>query len=68
MYGIGYWLRRHAELHPRRPALIAPERRYSYAELNQEANRAAHALMAVSYTHLTLPTNKRCRSRWSPYH
>ena len=22
----------------------------------------------VSYTHLTLPTNKRCRSRWSPYH
>ncbi|MBK9711458.1 MAG: long-chain fatty acid--CoA ligase [Kouleothrix sp.] len=47
MYGIGYWLRRHAELHPRRPALIAPERRYSYAELNQEANRAAHALMAI---------------------
>ena len=47
MYGIGYWLRRHAELHPRRPALIAPERRYSYADLNQEANRAAHALMAL---------------------
>ena len=24
---------------------------------------------AVSYTHLTLPTNsKMCRSRWSPYH
>ena len=24
---------------------------------------------AVSYTHLTLPTNKAvCRSRWSPYH
>ena len=23
---------------------------------------------AVSYTHLTLPTNRRCRSRWSPYH
>ena len=24
---------------------------------------------AVSYTHLTLPTNIiRCRSRWSPYH
>ena len=22
----------------------------------------------VSYTHLTLPTNRRCRSRWSPYH
>ena len=26
-------------------------------------------LVAVSYTHLTLPTNIiRCRSRWSPYH
>ena len=25
-------------------------------------------LKAVSYTHLTLPTNRRCRSRWSPYH
>ena len=25
--------------------------------------------IAVSYTHLTLPTTKRwCRSRWSPYH
>ena len=23
---------------------------------------------AVSYTHLTLPTRLRCRSRWSPYH
>ena len=27
------------------------------------------AVVAVSYTHLTLPTNiSRCRSRWSPYH
>ena len=25
-------------------------------------------LDAVSYTHLTLPTKARCRSRWSPYH
>ena len=25
--------------------------------------------LAVSYTHLTLPTTaRRCRSRWSPYH
>ena len=23
---------------------------------------------AVSYTHLTLPTKRKCRSRWSPYH
>ena len=29
---------------------------------------AVHSWIAVSYTHLTLPTNKRCRSRWSPYH
>ena len=25
-------------------------------------------IIAVSYTHLTLPTNRECRSRWSPYH
>ena len=26
-------------------------------------------IVAVSYTHLTLPTTRlRCRSRWSPYH
>ena len=28
----------------------------------------AFRVLAVSYTHLTLPTNSRCRSRWSPYH
>ena len=26
------------------------------------------AIYAVSYTHLTLPTKRMCRSRWSPYH
>ena len=26
------------------------------------------SIKAVSYTHLTLPTNAVCRSRWSPYH
>ena len=26
------------------------------------------SVKAVSYTHLTLPTNRECRSRWSPYH
>ena len=25
-------------------------------------------VMAVSYTHLTLPRYSLCRSRWSPYH
>ena len=28
-----------------------------------------YGYVAVSYTHLTLPTTRlRCRSRWSPYH
>ena len=25
-------------------------------------------VVAVSYTHLTLPRSYACRSRWSPYH
>ncbi len=29
---------------------------------------SATGIEAVSYTHLTLPTNRGCRSRWSPYH
>ena len=30
---------------------------------------AVISMAAVSYTHLTLPTNTvTCRSRWSPYH
>ena len=37
------------------------------AALTKEA--AVHGADAVSYTHLTLPTNTvTCRSRWSPYH
>ena len=32
-------------------------------------NPVLYIAMAVSYTHLTLPTTaRRCRSRWSPYH
>src|SRR5660398_23134 len=45
----------------------------------EDAGRGGHAnvllcalerqlVHAVSYTHLTLPTIERCRSRWSPYH
>ena len=31
--------------------------------------KALNMEIAVSYTHLTLPTNTvTCRSRWSPYH
>jgi fatty-acyl-CoA synthase len=45
-YGIGFWLTRHAALHPARVALTAPGRDYSYGELNALANRAAHGLRA----------------------
>ena len=32
-------------------------------------NPIEYDAVAVSYTHLTLPTTaRRCRSRWSPYH
>ena len=39
-------------------------------EEEQEIENLFEKIMkAVSYTHLTLPTNKAvCRSRWSPYH
>ncbi|WP_025745884.1 long-chain-fatty-acid--CoA ligase [Kallotenue papyrolyticum] len=47
MYGIGFWLQRHAELHPRRIALTTPERNYSYGDLNRAANQAAHGLRAL---------------------
>ena len=30
--------------------------------------RMTESVGTVSYTHLTLPTNRECRSRWSPYH
>ena len=37
--------------------------------INGEIIPEAEVIMAVSYTHLTLPTTaRRCRSRWSPYH
>ncbi|MGB8646949.1 MAG: long-chain fatty acid--CoA ligase [Anaerolineae bacterium] len=47
MYGIGFWLYRHAQLNPRRVALITPERTLTYGELNGEANRVAHALATL---------------------
>ncbi|NTV64330.1 MAG: AMP-binding protein, partial [Oscillochloris sp.] len=47
MYGIGFWLTRHAQLHPGRAAITTPERTYSYGELNTLANRTAHALRAL---------------------
>lgn len=47
MYGIGYWLAKHAELHPQRLALVTPEGRFTYGDLNREANRVAHALLGL---------------------
>ncbi len=47
MYGIGYWLTQHAELHPARVALVTPGRTYTYGDLNAEANQVAHALSAL---------------------
>ena len=41
----------------------------SYIEPYQGAATGVGGILrAVSYTHLTLPPNRRCRSRWSPYH
>ena len=38
-------------------------------EEEQKIENLFEQIMAVSYTHLTLPTNvSMCRSRWSPYH
>ncbi len=47
MYGIGFWLYRHAQLHPRRIALVTPEVTYTYGYLNQEVNKVAHALRGL---------------------
>lgn len=47
MYGIGYWLYKHAQLHPRRVALVTPEKTFTYGDLNRESNRVAHALKSL---------------------
>jgi long-chain acyl-CoA synthetase len=39
---------------------------YGVNELIKLTNK--DRFIAVSYTHLTLPTSHKCRSRWSPYH
>ena len=38
------------------------------AEFDNGLSEYEYDHVPVSYTHLTLPTNRRCRSRWSPYH
>ena len=47
--------------------IIAPDNTVTVAVNRLEFGQGVHT--AVSYTHLTLPTNTvTCRSRWSPYH
>lgn len=47
MYGIGFWLYRHAQLHPGRVALVTPEQAWTYGGLNSESNRAAYGLASL---------------------
>lgn len=47
MYGIGFWLRKHAELTPRRVALVTPEKVFTFADLNRESNQVAQALVGL---------------------
>ena len=46
----------------------SPGRSYHLYFLHQFSRLPHYAFRSVSYTHLTLPTTPRCRSRWSPYH
>ncbi len=49
--GIGYWITRRAALTPERTALVYEDRSWTYAELDREINRAAHALRALGVNH-----------------
>lgn len=71
MYGIGYWLTKHTQLHPNRIALVTPERTYTYGELNREVNRVARTLRITRLwsaskmhsSHAITPTSLRARCR-----
>ncbi|HEV2130685.1 MAG TPA: long-chain fatty acid--CoA ligase [Longimicrobiaceae bacterium] len=45
--GIGYWTAKAALLHPRRTALVTPEGRTTYAELDERVRRAAALLVRL---------------------
>ena len=50
-------------------AMINEDLRRAFAADIQFLHQVGLRPVAVSYTHLTLPTILRsCRSRWSPYH
>ncbi len=44
MFGVGYWLSKRARLHPKRVALVGPERRWTYRELDERVSRLARGL------------------------
>lgn len=44
MFGVGYWVSKRARLHPGRAALVGPDRRWTYRELDERVNRLAHGL------------------------
>ena len=45
---------------------VVKDQSYFLCQLSQK--QLSEVLFPVSYTHLRLPTNRECRSRWSPYH
>ena len=61
---LGYFAQEHDLLNPEESVLENMMR--AATEMNETD---ARKVLAVSYTHLTLPTiAAECRSRWSPYH
>ena len=63
---LGVWINRESvrEALKRRPAKFNNLR----DAIDYISRRFSIGIDAVSYTHLTLPTRRECRSRWSPYH
>ena len=50
------------------PAFMIQYQRLGGTDISPNGNWVAYELsVRVSYTHLTLPTKRMCRSRWSPY-
>ena len=56
---FGDIIREHRRSFPEGVALVDGDVRLTWPQLDERTNRLAGALTAVSYTHLTLPTNSR---------
>ena len=66
-------MKQHAQQQHKPPAEPADQKGMQKGNRHTEQSQAhggtKDSSEAVSYTHLTLPTNTvTCRSRWSPYH